>query len=157
AAAGIPERQLSDALEQLVNAELLYRRGVPPNAQYTFKHALVQDVAYDSLLRANRQQLHARIASAYESRFPEVVDAQPELVAYHLTEAGLNDAAIEYWQRAGDLAMARSGNAEAIHHFSVALDLLTKLGDRPGLSAKELELCVKLAGPCDGERHVTGG
>jgi len=144
AAAEMPERRLNDALEQLVSAELLYRRGVPPNAQYTFKHALVQDVAYDSLLRANRQQLHARIASAYESRFPEVVDAQPELVAYHLTEAGLNDAAIEYWQRAGDLAMARSGNAEAIHHFSVALDLLTKLGDRPGLSAKELELCVKL-------------
>jgi predicted ATPase len=105
AAAGIPERQLSDALEQLVNAELLYRRGVSPNAQYTFKHALVQDVAYASLLRASRQQLHARIATAYETRFPEVVRAQPELVAHHFTEAGLTDAAIEYWQRAGDLAM----------------------------------------------------
>src|SRR5450755_1420742 len=144
AAAGIPERQLSDALEQLVNAELLYRRGVPPNAQYTFKHALVQDVAYASLLRATRQQLHARIARAYESRFPEVVRAQPELVAHHFTEAGLSDAAIEYWQRAGDLAMVRSGHAEAIHHFSVALDLLTKLGDKPDRAAKELELCVKL-------------
>ena len=101
AAAGMPERQLSDALEQLVSAELLYRRGAPPNAQYTFKHALVQDVAYASLLRANRQQLHARIATAYETRFPEVVRAQPELVAHHFTEAGLSDAAIEYWQRAG--------------------------------------------------------
>jgi predicted ATPase len=135
---------LSDALEQLVNAELLYRRGVPPNAQYIFKHALVQDVAYASLLRANRQQVHARIARAYETRFPEVVRAQPELVALHFTEAGLSDAAIEYWQRAGDLAMARSGHAEAIHHFSVALDLLTKLGERPDFAAKELELCVKL-------------
>src|SRR5450631_1129576 len=144
AAAGIPERQLSDALEQLVRAELLFRRGAPPNAQYTFKHALVQDVAYASLLRANRQQLHARIARAYETRFPEVVRAQPELVAHHFTEAGLSDAAIEYWQRAGDLAMARSGHAEAIHHFSVALDLLTKLGDKPDRAAKELELCVKL-------------
>src|SRR5882757_395369 len=144
AAAGMPERQLSDALEQLVRAELLFRRGAPPNAQYTFKHALVQDVAYASLLRANRQQVHARIARAYETRFPEVVRAQPELVALHFTEAGLSDAAIEYWQRAGDLAMARSGHAEAIHHFSVALDLLTKLGEKPDRAAKELELCVKL-------------
>jgi class 3 adenylate cyclase/predicted ATPase len=144
AAAGMPERQLSDALEQLVRAELIFRRGAPPNAQYTFKHALVQDVAYASLLRANRQQLHARIARAYETRFPEVVRAQPELVAHHFTEAGLSDAAIEYWQRAGDLAMARSGHAEAIHHFSFALDLLTKLGEKPDRAAKELELCVKL-------------
>jgi class 3 adenylate cyclase/predicted ATPase len=144
AAAGIPERQLSDALEQLVSAELLYRRGAPPNAQYTFKHALVQDVAYASLLRASRQQLHARIATAYETRFAEVVRAQPELVAHHFTEAGLSDAAIEYWQRAGDLAMARSGHAEAIHHFSVALDLLGKLGEKPDRAAKELELRVKL-------------
>ena len=144
AAARMPERQLSDALEQLVRAELLFRRGAAPNAQYTFKHVLVQDVAYASLLRGNRQQLHARIARAYETRFPEVVRAQPELVAHHFTEAGLSDAAIEYWQRAGDLAMARSGHTEAIHHFSVALDLLTKLGDKPDRAAKELELCVKL-------------
>jgi predicted ATPase len=105
---------------------------------------LVQDVAYASLLRANRQQLHARIAGAYETRFPEFVRAQPELVAHHFTEAGLNDAAIEYWQQAGNLAMARSGLYEAIHHFSVALDLLTKLGGKSGRAAKELELCVKL-------------
>src|SRR5258708_34403677 len=96
------------------------------------------------LLRASGQQLHAQIARAYETRFPEVVRAQPELVAHHLQEAGLSDAAIEYWQRAGDLAMARSGHAEAIHHFSVALDLLTKLGEKPDRAAKELELCVKL-------------
>jgi hypothetical protein len=140
----MPERQLSDALEQLVRAELLFQRGTPPNAQYTFKHALVQDVAYASLLRSNRQQLHARIATVYETRFAEVVRAQPELVAHHFTEAGLSDAAIEYWQRAGDLAMARSGHAEAIHHFSVALHLLGKLEDKPDRAAKELELCVKL-------------
>ena len=144
AAAEMPERQLNDALEQLIRAELLYRRGAPPNAQYTFKHALVQDVAYASLLRASRQQLHARIARAYESRFPEVVRAQPELVAHHFTEAGLSDAAIEYWQQAGDLAMARSGHTEAVHHFSVALDLLSKLDEKPDSAAKELELCVKL-------------
>jgi class 3 adenylate cyclase/predicted ATPase len=144
AVAEMPERQLNDALEQLVRAELLFRRGAPPNAQYTFKHALVQDVAYASLLRGDRQKLHARAARVYETRFPEVVRAQPELVAHHFTEAGLSDAAIEYWQRAGDLAMARSGHAEAIHHFSVALDLLSKPGEKPDRAAKELELCVKL-------------
>jgi class 3 adenylate cyclase/predicted ATPase len=139
-----PERQLNDALEQLVRAQLLFQRGTPPNAQYTFKHALVQDVAYATLLRDNRQKLHARIARVYETRFPEVVRAQPELVAHHFTEAGLSDVATEYWQRAGDLAMARSGHAEAIHHFSVALDLLSKVGEKSDRAAKELELCVKL-------------
>jgi predicted ATPase len=144
AVAEMPERQLNEALEQLVRAELLFRRGAPPNAQYTFKHALVQDVAYASLLRGNRQKLHARIATVYATRFPEVVHAQPELVAHHFTEAGRSDAAVEHWQRAGDLAMARSGHAEAIHHFSVALDLLRKLGEKPDRAARELELCVKL-------------
>jgi len=144
AAAEMPERQLNDALEQLVRAELLFQRGAPPNSQYTFKHALVQDVAYASLLRANRRQLHARIARVYETLLPEVGRAQPELVAHHFTEAGLTDSAIEYWRRAGDLAMARSGHAEAIHHFSVGLDLLTKLSEKPDRAAKELELCVKL-------------
>jgi class 3 adenylate cyclase/tetratricopeptide (TPR) repeat protein len=144
AVADMPERQLNDALEQLVRAELVFRHGPLPKAQYTFKHALVQDVAYASLLRTNRQQLHARIARAYEAGFPEVIHAQPELVARHLTEAGRSEAAIEYWQRAGDLAMARSGHAEAVRHFSVALDLLNKLGEGPSRAAKELELCLKL-------------
>jgi class 3 adenylate cyclase/predicted ATPase len=143
AVAGMPERQLCDALEQLVRAELIFRRGAPPDGTYIFKHALVQDVAYASLLRANRQQLHARIGEAYETRFPEVERAQPELVAHHFTEAGLNDPAIEYWRRAGDLAMARSGHVEAIHHFSVALDLVAKR-KKPDCAAKELELCLKL-------------
>jgi predicted ATPase len=144
AVAEMPERQLNDGLEQLVSAELVFRHGEPPNAQYTFKHALVQDVAYASLLRSNRQQLHARIASAYETHFPEIVVVQPELVAHHFTEAGLSEAAIGYWRRAGDLAMARSGHTEAVRHFSVALDLLRKLGEGPDRAAKELELCVKL-------------
>ena len=144
AVAEMPERQLNDGLEQLVGAELVFRHGEPPNAQYTFKHALVQDVAYTSLLRADRQRLHARIARAYEIHFPEIARAQPELVAHHFTEAGLSEAAIEYWQRAGDLAMARSGHTEGIHHFRVALDLLGKVGDKPGRAAQELELCVKL-------------
>jgi predicted ATPase len=147
AAADMPERQLNDGLEQLVGAELLFRHGPLPNAQYTFKHALVQDVAYTSLLRADRQRLHTRIAKAYETHFPEIVRAQPELVAHHFREAGLSEAAIEYWQQAGDLAMARSGHAEAIHHFSIGLDLLSKLGEKSDRAAKELELCVKLGPP----------
>jgi hypothetical protein len=109
-----------------------------------FKHVLVRDVAYGSLLRAQRQHLHARIAEAYESRFPETAQSQPELIAYHLTEAGMLEPAIDYWRRAGDLAMARSANAEAIHHFSAALDLVATLGETPEREAKELELCVKL-------------
>src|SRR5260370_41417751 len=87
-------------------------------------------------------QMHARIARAYETHFPDVVNAQPELVAHHFTEAGLGEAAIEYWQRAGDLAMARSGHSEAIHHFSIALELLINIGSDS--AAKGLELCVKL-------------
>jgi class 3 adenylate cyclase/tetratricopeptide (TPR) repeat protein len=144
AVADMAERQLNNALEQLVHTELLFRHGTPPNAQYSFKHALVQDVAYGSMLRGTRQQLHARIARAYEARFPEIVRAQPELIAHHFTEAALSEAAIEYWERAGDLAMARSGHTEAIHHFSVALDLLSKLGEKSGRAGNELELCLKL-------------
>jgi predicted ATPase len=144
AVAGMPERQLCDAMEQLIRAELIFRRGTPPDADYTFKHTLVRDVAYATLLRANRQRLHARIAHTYETRFPEVPRVQPELLARHLTEAGLTDAAVDYWQRAGELTMARSGNAEAVHHFYAALDLVALLGDKPDRAARELELCVKL-------------
>ena len=135
---------MNNALDQLVHTELLFRHGAPPNSQYTFKHALVQDVAYGSMLRSTRQQLHAQIARAYEARFPEIVRAQPELIAHHFTKAALSEAATEYWERAGDLAMARSSHTEAIHHFSVALDLLSKLGEKPGRAGKELELCLKL-------------
>ena len=141
---GVPEKDLTSALDRIVQAGLLFRQGVAPRFSYLFKHALVQDAAYSTLLREPRRALHARIARAYEIRFPEVVSAQPELVAHHFTEAGLSDAAIGYWERAGDLAMARSGHTEAIHHFSVALDLLSKLGEKPGRAAEELELCVKL-------------
>ena len=136
------EAELQSALDRLIAAGLLFRRGVPPHAIYLFKHALVQDAAYGTLLREPRRALHARIARAYESSFAEVVHAQPELVAHQFTEAGLSDAAVEYC--AGELAMARSAHTEAIHHFSLELDLLSKLAEKPGRAAKELELCVKL-------------
>ncbi len=109
-----PQPQLDDALAQLVSAELIYRRGTPPDAEYSFKHALVQDAAYSTLLRSRRQQLHARIAAALEGRFPDIVAAQPALLAHHCTEAGLTEKAVQFWLAAGRLAWGRSAIAEAV-------------------------------------------
>jgi predicted ATPase/class 3 adenylate cyclase len=142
--AGKTDAEVVSALDRIVAAGLLFRQGVPPQATYLFKHALVQEAAYGSLLRAQRQDLHARIAEAYTSRFTETARTQPELIAYHFTQAGMSEPAIDYWRRAGDLAMARSANAEAIHHFSAALELVPTLNGTPEREAKELELCVKL-------------
>ena len=114
AAASMPPAQLDNALAQLVGAELIYRRGTPPDAEYTFKHALVQDVAYGSLLRGRRQQLHSRITAALEGRFPEIVAAQPALLAHHCKEAGLTEQAVAYWLAAGRQAWARSAVGEAV-------------------------------------------
>ena len=110
------EETLHQGLHQLVAAEFLYQRGVPPQATYTFKHALIQDVAYQSLLRSTRQQYHQRIAQALEAQFPETVETQPELVAQHYTAAGCNEQAVHYWQRAGQHASDRSAYVEAISH-----------------------------------------
>ena len=93
----MPQSQLDDALAQLVRAELMFRRGTPPDAEYTFKHALVRDAAYSTLLRSRRQQLHARIAVTLEARFSEEVE--PELLAYHFTEARRLEQAVDYWLR----------------------------------------------------------
>jgi predicted ATPase len=87
---------------------LVFRRGAPPQATYSFKHALVQDAAYQSLLKSKRQQLHARIAQMLEQRLPDAIETAPEVLARHLTEAGLTERAFPYWRRAGELAVARS-------------------------------------------------
>ena len=100
AVAEMPQQQLDDAMEQLLRAELVFRRGTPPDAEYTFKHALVQDAAYSTLLRSRRQQLHARIATTLEQKFPEIVAAQPALLAHHCAEAGLAEKAVGYWLKA---------------------------------------------------------
>src|SRR6266704_6034912 len=102
------EETLRLGLQQLVEAELLYQRGLPPQATYLFKHALIQDVAYQSLLKSTRQRHHQRIAQVLEARFPELCETQPELLAHHCTEAGLTAQAIAYWQRAGEHARDRS-------------------------------------------------
>ena len=118
---------LQAGLEQLVEAELLYPRGRPPLARYLFKHALLQDAAYASLLRSTRQQIHQQIAELFERRFPELVETRPELVAHHYTEAGRHEQAIVYWQQAGQRALAHFAHVEAVSHLTMALALLDTL------------------------------
>jgi class 3 adenylate cyclase/predicted ATPase len=147
AVAPLAQQQLDDALEQLVNAELIFQHGIPPDSEYTFKHALVQDAAYQSLLKSKRPQYHLRIAQALEERFPEIVDAQPHVLARHYTEASLNKQAIPYWQKAGQKAVQRSANAEAVSHFSKGLELLKTLPESPEQFQQELELQLALGTP----------
>jgi class 3 adenylate cyclase/predicted ATPase len=136
----LDEEPLQQGLKQLVEAELVYQRGLPPQAHYLFKHALVQDTAYQSLLKSTRQQYHVQIAQVLEERFPDTKEAQPELLARHYTEAGLIAQAIPYWQRAGQRAIQRSANAEAIAHLTEGLELLKTLPDTPESAQQELAL-----------------
>jgi len=138
---------LQEDLEVLVEAGLLYRNGLPPRATYTFKHALIQDAAYQSLLRSTRQTYHHQIAGALAEHFPEVAETQPELLAHHLTAAGLNAQAVGFWTRAGERALRRFANVEAIAHLSRGLDLLDTLPESPGLAQQELGLQISLAVP----------
>ena len=144
AVADRPEAELQAALDQLVAAELVYRRGTPPEATYSFKHALVQDAAYGTLLKSRRQHLHARIAQVMEEQFPEIVETQPELLAQHYTGAGLTEQAIVYWEKAGERAIQRSANAEAIERLSKALELLATVPETPERIRRELALQTRL-------------
>src|SRR5882724_7889515 len=146
AVAEMPQPKLERALEQLIRAELVFRRGTPPDAIYTFKHALVQDAAYSTLLRPRRQQLHGRIATTLERQFPEIAAAQPELMAQHCAMSGLVEKAIEFWDKAGRLAVQRSTMAEAAAHFGKALILLASLPKSPQRRSSELSLQLALAG-----------
>ena len=111
---------------QLVAAELIFRRGTPPDARYTFKHALVQDAAYQSLLKSRRQQLHAAVGGLLQERFPATAQATPEMLAHHYTEAGLALQAIPRWFEAGRIAIGRPAYSEAIAHLSRGLELLNR-------------------------------
>jgi predicted ATPase len=146
AVAPMSANQLGDALEQLVNSELVFRRGAPPDATYSFKHALVQDAAYQSLLKSKRQQLHAQIAEVLEEQSP-VGETEPEVLARHLTDAGLAARAISYWRRAGELAAARSANVEAIAHLGKGLELVGTLPTAPAHLAEEFALQLAIGGP----------
>jgi predicted ATPase len=138
------EGKLRHALAALVQAELLYQRGVPPRATYRFKHALIQDAAYQSLLKSTRQQYHQRNAQVLEGQFPETAEIQPELLAHHYTEAGLSSQAMIYWQRAGQRALERSAHLEAISHLTKGLEVLKTLPDTPERTRQELDLQTAL-------------
>jgi class 3 adenylate cyclase/tetratricopeptide (TPR) repeat protein len=147
AVVGRDEATLRAALAQLEDAELVFRSGEPPAARYTFKHALVQDIAYESLLKSRRQILHQRIAEALRDKFPDIVEVEPELLAHHFTQAGLTDPAIEYWLLAGTRAAKRSANREAITHFRRGLDGVATLPDNAYRDRLELNL-QSFLGPC---------
>jgi class 3 adenylate cyclase len=144
AVAPLDEKTLQHGLAQLVDAELLYQRGIPPQATYVFKHALIRDTAYESLLRSTRQQSHQRIAQVLEAQFPETAETQPELLAHHYTEAGLMAQAVGYWQRAGQHALQRSANLEAVHHLTTGRALLATLPETPARAQQELDLQLAL-------------
>ena len=139
-----PEAEFKSALDRLIAAGLLFRQGVPPQATYLFKHALVQDAAYGTLLRNRRQQLHARIAATLEGQFPEIVETQPELMARHCAEAGLVEKAVGYWTLTGEWAVKRDANAEATRHFRRALELLEKQPETAERGEAELKVLTKL-------------
>src|SRR5262249_8470518 len=127
----VDEVLLQHELGRLVEAEIVYQRGVPPQATYTFKHALIQEAAYESLLKSTRQHYHQRIAQMLEGQFLETVEAEPELIAHHYTEAGLIEHAVAYWYKAGQRASERSAYVEAISHLRQGLALLATLPETP--------------------------
>jgi len=147
AVAPLDEPSLQSALAHLVAAEILYGRGLAPQARYFFKHALIQETAYQSLLRSRRQQYHHKIAQVLAVDFPDITETQPEVVAHHYTEAGLAAQAIPYWQYAGQRATERSAYVEAIAHLTRGLEVLQTLPDTPEHVSQELTLHLALGVP----------
>ena len=150
---GKSEAELGSALDRLVQAGLLFRQGVPPQASYLFKHALVQDAAYGTLLREPRRALHARIAETLESQFAEIAESQPEILAHHCTEAGLIEKAAGLWGKAGQRSLARSALVEAAAQFTRALEQIATLPGTPALRREQIKLQVALITPLI---HVKG-
>jgi len=135
-----PAPELRSGLDRLAEAGLLFCRGVAPHSSYVFKHALVQDAAYGTLLRARRQELHARTAAVLERDFSDLIERQPELLAHHLTAAGDTERAVEQWLKAGRHAAARTTHLEAIGHFDRGLAVLASLPEGPARDMREIEL-----------------
>jgi predicted ATPase len=144
AVSGLDAATLQRDLGRLVEAELLYQRGVAPQATYLFKHALIQEAAYQSLLKSTRQQVHQRIAQVLEAQFAAIVATQPELLAQHYTQAGCPARAMPYWQQAGQRALQRSANIEAIGHLTKGLEVLQTLPATPERTQQELVLQMTL-------------
>ena len=153
AVAGKPGAELGSALDRLIAAGLLFRQGVPPQATYLFKHALVQDAAYGTLLREARRGLHARIAEVLEGQFTEIAKNQPELLARHCTEAGLTEKAAGLWGKAGQRSLERSALVEAVEQLTRAIGLIAALAPTPALRREEIKLQVALITPLI---HVKG-
>ena len=147
AVAGLPREKLEEALSELVRSELVFCRGEVPEAVYAFKHVLVRDAAYSGLLKSRRAELHATIASAFERQFADVVEAQPETLAHHLTEAGLSGRAVGSWLQAGQKAAMRSANLEAVAHLQRGLECMGLFPDSAAKDRLELDLQVAM-GPC---------
>ena len=147
------EAELGSALDRLIAAGLLFRQGVPPQASYLFKHALVQDAAYGTLLREPRRALHARIAETLESQFAETTESRPEILAHHCTEAGLTEKAASLWGKAGQRSLQRSALVEAAAQFTRALDQIVTLPSTPTLRREHIKLQVALVTPLI---HVKG-
>jgi predicted ATPase len=143
----MPDPELRKALDQLVKADLIHRSGDADRETYAFKHVLVRDAAYESLLRSRRRQIHEQIARLLEERFPDVARSEPELLAHHGTAAGRDEMAIAWWQRAGEQAARRWANAEAIGHFRRALELLARLPETPERDRREMILQASLGVP----------
>jgi predicted ATPase len=142
-----PEAEVHLALDRLIAAGLLFRQGVPPHATYLFKHALVQDAAYGTLLRDPRRALHARIAETLESQFADIAEPQPELLARHCTEAGLIEKAVGLWGKAGQRSLERSALVEACEQLGRALAQIAALPATPVLRHEEIRLQVALITP----------
>jgi len=140
----LDEETLERELSRLVDAELLYQRGLPPQVIYLFKHALIQEAAYESLLRSTRSQYHRRIGVVLAERFPEIAEREPELLAQHFSAAGLAPEAVDYWRRAGLKAIQRSANLEASYHLERALEALGGLAEGPERDQLEIELLTAL-------------
>ena len=139
-----PEAELNSALDRLTDAGLLFRQGVPPHASYIFKHVLIQDAAYSTMLRARRQQPHATIALVLEKQFPEVGSSTPEVIAQQFGRAGQNEKAIAYWRRAGERDLRRFAMKESITHYSNALQLIAAMPEMPERFGLELDICLGL-------------
>jgi class 3 adenylate cyclase/tetratricopeptide (TPR) repeat protein len=142
AVVGGDETALQGALAQLEHAEIVFRRGEPPEAIYSFKHALLRDAAYESVLRSRRQALHGRIAETLRNKFAATAETEPELIAHHFTQAGLAEAAVEWWGKAGERAMERSAFAEAIAHLEKGIELAKTLADEPAQRLLRLRLQI---------------
>jgi predicted ATPase len=143
-----PANELQAALGRLSDAGLLSCRGTAPHVSYLFKHALVQDTAYSTLLRDRRQMLHARVATALETHFPDLLERQPELLAYHLTAAGNTERAVDQWLKAGQYATAHLAHLEAVRHFERGLATLTALAAGAARDRLEIELQLALDSRC---------